>query len=106
MVIVKDPSNYLNGLFVKSEKVTELKILSEADYKEGAFGKKLEFKVKCNDKAQTEKQMSLNNTNHSMLMKIFSPDTKDWVDQTVSVATVFQQTPGGMKDVIYIGDKV
>ena len=106
MVIVKDPSNYLNGLFVKTEKVTELKILSEADFKEGTYGKKLECKVKCNDKEQTEKQLSFNNTNHSQMMKLCSPDTKDWVDQTVTVTTALQQTPGGMKDVIYIGEKV
>ena len=106
MVIVKDPSEYLNGLFVISEKITELKFKTEALYKDGKYGKKLECLVICNDKAETEKNFSLNNTNHRLMMKLISADTADWVGKTVSITTGKVQTSDGLKDSIYIGDKV
>ena len=106
MVVVQEPGNYLKGDSVKSEGITEITIVDEANFNDGQFGKKLEAKVRCNDKERTEKLLTFNNTNHSKMMSFFGSDTKDWVGKTVKISTVRQQTPGGLKEIIYIDDKV
>ena len=106
MVKTKDPGEYINGEFVKSCNVTELTILTECDIVDGDFGKKMEGKVRCNDKDRTEKIISLNKTNHRKLIELFGDETADWKDKTVRVKTEPGHMNGKEYTAIYIIDKV
>jgi hypothetical protein len=104
MVTVEDPGDFLKGEFVKGENITKIRIVDTPKYEEGDFGKQLICNIECNNEDKTRKKFRFNNTNIRHMIKQYEKNSENWKDKEINIQTVMQNTPSGMKDVIYITD--
>lgn len=77
--------NYVNADMVKHLKAKKLVVVTEGEYVDTKFGRKLQLDVEVDGKAKTWKPNidSLKNFNNS-----FGPDTKGWIGKIANLQVV------------------
>jgi|SRR6185312_408481 len=92
MTIVAIESKFLKADWSIPLGITRVKIITEAQPTEKEFEGKLkkgvECEVECEIPTKDVKTWGMNITSQKSLMKLFGPDTKNWVGKTVKIQYV------------------
>lgn len=94
MTIISAESQYLTGQYCLEKIVPSVTIITEGHEVESEFQGKKQFKVVCevicHNADKKQKTWEMNQSCKKILIKVFGPDTKDWMGKNIKLNIVEQ----------------
>lgn len=101
MTEVEIESDYVSPELIKTLGVSEVMPLEEFKPHTTDFGQKYGGKVQVGTK---QKIWEMNNTSAKICAKVLGKNTLNWIGKRIAIVLSMQNTPNGMKDVIYVDE--